>query len=91
MCLYLGCVDGEPVCTSAVVATGAIAGIYWVATLEKYRGRGLGEAITWESVKGGIALGCGIASLQASVLGQPVYERMGFRTPFDYVHFGTPE
>ena len=58
-----------------------------MATLEARRGRGLGEAITWEAVKAGIAAGCELASLQASALGRPVYERMGFETPLHYVHF----
>ena len=84
---YLGSVDGRPVCTSALVSTGTVAGVYWVATLKEFRGRGLGEAISWEAVKGGLAAGCEVASLQASKMGRPVYERMGFETVFDYVHF----
>ncbi len=86
---YLGTVGGEPACTSALVTTESVAGIYWVATLEVFRGSGLGEAITWEAVKGGIDAGCDIASLQASAMGQPVYQRMGFETPLHYVHFET--
>jgi GNAT superfamily N-acetyltransferase len=85
--LYLGTLGGRPVCTSALCATGPVAGIYWVATLPDARGRGFGEAITWCAVRGGLALGCRLASLQASALGQPVYERMGFATPLHYVCF----
>ncbi len=88
--LYLGLVEGRPVCTSALCATGPVAGIYWVATLPDLRGRGLGEAITWSAVRGGIQLGCGFASLQASALGRPVYARMGFATPLHYVCFEGP-
>jgi ribosomal protein S18 acetylase RimI-like enzyme len=86
---YLGTIGGEPACTSALVTTESVAGIYWVATLEAFRRRGLGEAITWEAVRGGIDAGCDVASLQASVLGEPVYRRMGFETPLHYVHFET--
>ena len=86
---YLGTVGGEPACTSALVTTESVAGIYWVATLDVFRRRGLGEAITWEAVKGGIDAGCVVASLQASALGEPVYQRMGFETPLYYVHFET--
>lgn len=88
--LYLGLLDGEPVCTSSLVATAGIAGIYWVATLEAHRHRGLGEAITWAAVRGGISQGCRTASLQASAAGEPVYARMGFETPFHYVKYGRP-
>ena len=89
--LYLGTAGGRPVCTSALCATGPVAGIYWVATLADARGRGFGEVITWSAVRGGIALGCRFASLQASALGRPVYERMGFATPLHYLCFeGAP-
>jgi GNAT superfamily N-acetyltransferase len=83
--LYLGLVGARPVCTSALCATGPVAGIYWVATLPDWRGRGFGEAMTWNAVRGGARLGCRFASLQASALGRPVYERMGFATPLHYV------
>jgi GNAT superfamily N-acetyltransferase len=85
--LYLGRIDGTPVCTSALVLTGEVAGIYWVATREDSRGRGLGAAITQAAVDGGRSRGGRIASLQASDLGRPVYERMGFETPVHYVKF----
>ena len=88
--LYVGRLRGEPVCTSALVATGPVAGIYWVATREGFRGRGFGEAATWAAVAGGLARGCRFASLQASALGRPVYERMGFATPCHYVHYEPP-
>jgi GNAT superfamily N-acetyltransferase len=85
--LYLGRVGGEPVCTSALIATEGVAGIYWVATLPERRGKGFGEAITWAAVRGGVERGCSVASLQASELGRPVYARMGFATAIEYVHF----
>jgi hypothetical protein len=86
--LYLGLVDGEPACTSSLVPTPGIAGIYWVSTLEAHRKRGLGEVITWAAVRGGIECGCPVASLQASAMGEPVYARMGFETPFHYMKYG---
>lgn len=85
--LYLGRLEGEPVCTSALIATGPVAGIFWVATLESHRGRGLGAAVTMSAVLGGAEYACRFASLQASKLGRPVYERLGFETPAHYVEF----
>jgi GNAT superfamily N-acetyltransferase len=88
--LYSGLVDGVVVATSLLVATGSVAGIYWVATLEAQRGRGYGEALTWAAAGGGREFGCGIASLQASKLGRPVYARMGFSHALDYEHLLPP-
>lgn len=85
--LYLGLVDGTPAATSLLAATGHVAGIYYVATLEPHRRRGLGEALTWAAVRGGLQRGCRIASLQASRLGEPVYARMGFATVLRYAKY----
>lgn len=84
--LYAGVVDGVVVATSMLVVTGAVAGIYWVATREEQRRRGYGEALTWAAVAGGRAFGCRVAFLQASKVGLPVYARMGFAHAFDYEH-----
>jgi len=88
--LYAGLVAGEVVATSLLIATGSVAGIYWVATLEGQRGHGYGEALTWAAAGGGREFGCGIASLQASKLGHPVYTRMGFAHVLDYEHLCPP-
>ena len=85
---YLGCMDGEPACSVALVATGEVAGIYWVATREGFRGRGFGTAMTWAAIRGGLELGCRIASLQASKSGRPLYEAMGFAHTGSYRRFG---
>jgi GNAT superfamily N-acetyltransferase len=89
--LYSGRLDGAVVATSMLMATGSVAGIYWVATLEAQRGRGYGEALTWAAVAGGRELGCAVASLQASKQGRPVYARMGFEHVLDYAHYLPPE
>jgi ribosomal protein S18 acetylase RimI-like enzyme len=53
--------------------------VYYVATLPDFRRRGLGEAMTRRAIAQGAAAGCNVATLQASPLGLPIYERMGFR------------
>lgn len=85
--LFVGYARGEPVCTSGLVVSAGVAGIYWVATLERFRGRGYGEAATWKAVAAGREMGCDVASLQASELGRPVYEQMGFVNDRDYARF----
>lgn len=85
--LFLGYVDGQPVATTLMIATGRVAGIYWVATLEAHRRRGYAEALTWAGLAAGRELGCNIGSLQASKMGRPVYARMGFDHTADYVYY----
>jgi GNAT superfamily N-acetyltransferase len=90
--MVVGYVGDKPVCTSCLVATGSVAGVYWVSTLPDYRGRGYATAISWHAVKAGEALGCDMATLQASVMGRPIYEKMGFNVTTDFRRYEfTPE
>ena len=84
---YLGYVDGEPAAVSSSCSGGDVVGVYNVATLGTHRRRGLGAAMTWHAVSRGLEAGCSIATLQASEMGKPVYERMGFRTVAPYRTF----
>jgi ribosomal protein S18 acetylase RimI-like enzyme len=88
---YVGYVDGEPATTAALFITGDIAGVYFVATLPAFRKRGFGEALTAHAVHQGAAAGCTLATLQASDMGRPVYERMGFQVVARYKTFVRPE
>ncbi len=66
------------------IVSGGVAGIYWVGNLKHARGRGIGRAVTAAATNAGFDLGADLASLQASPMGRPIYEAMGFRTLFDY-------
>ncbi len=88
---YLGFVDGVPVATSTLVKVGNTAGVYNVATIDTHRKRGYGEAMTWRAVAGGVAARCDVAILQASQIGRPIYERMGFRLVAPYRTFHRPD
>ena len=88
---YLGTLDGDPVAVSSVFVDGEVAGVYNVATLDSHRRRGIGEAMTWRSVTRGREAGCTVATLQASQMGKPVYERMGFRVVAPYRTFRRPD
>lgn len=85
--LLVGLVDGRAVCTSLLSATEEMAGIYNVATLDPHRRSGLGTAMTWEAIRIGRDEGATSACLQASEMGRPVYERMGFLVLDDYHQF----
>ena len=77
--MYVGYARGVPVATSALVVTPGVAGVYNVATIPRFRRRGLGAAMTWHAIRRGHELGCTVASLQSSDMGLHVYEAMGFR------------
>jgi hypothetical protein len=47
--------------------------------------------MTLRIVADGAAAGCDVAILQATPMGYPVYERLGFRTVVEYDGFIEPE
>jgi len=79
MSAYLALVDGEPVSTAVSSLGEGGVGIFNVATPAHLRGRGYGAAVTARAAEDGFAAHAGLAWLQASPLGEPVYRRMGFR------------
>jgi len=81
---FLAYVDGRPASIAMTIVSEGIAGIYWVGTTEKARGRGLARTLTATAVNAGFDMGAEIASLQASPLGEPIYRTMGFERIFDY-------
>jgi ribosomal protein S18 acetylase RimI-like enzyme len=76
--------DGEPVSIAMTIVSHGVAGIYWVGSLERARGKGLGRAVTTAATRAGFELGADIASLQASPMGQPIYEAMGYEAIYEY-------
>ena len=47
--------------------------------------------MTMRNVDDGASSGCDVAILQASHMGYPIYERLGFETVVEYVGFVDPE
>ena len=87
--VYVGLDDGVPVATSMAFRTDEVLGIYNVATIESARGRGYETVMTWAVVADGEP-GVDLVILQASALGRPVYEHMGFRTVVEYEELEEP-
>lgn len=81
---FVAYLDGEPVGVAMTIVSEGVAGIYWVGTIEQARGRGLGRAVTAAATNAGFELGADLASLQASPMGKPIYEAMGYETIFEY-------
>jgi predicted acetyltransferase len=88
--VLVGRVDDEPVSCSLLAVSGATAGVYNVATPERFRGKGYGEAMTWAAVAEGARRGCSQAALQASESGYAIYRRMGFIDLGSYVQLEGP-
>ncbi|HZD17932.1 MAG TPA: hypothetical protein VE669_07310 [Actinomycetota bacterium] len=75
--VWLGRVDGRAVTTATASISDGFVGVYAVATLPQARGHGYAEAVSWAATLCRPDLP---ATLQASPMGLPVYERMGFAT-----------
>lgn len=81
---FVGYVSGQPAAAAALYLTHGVAGIGWVGTVPEQRGRGYGEAVTWAAIREGFRRGASFANLQASIMGRPIYARMGFETITEY-------
>lgn len=76
---FAGFVDGVPVATTSLLLAGDLCGVYHVATLPRYRGRGIGAAMTRAAMRTARDAGAHTATLQSSELGESVYRSVGFK------------
>jgi len=88
--IYVGYADGAAVVSGFGLQTGRTIGVYVIATVPSARRKGYGAAMTARVVLDGVAAGCDVAILQASEMGRPIYERLGFRTVVSYAAYGDP-
>jgi hypothetical protein len=83
----------EPVACAMSLLSHGIAGLYWVGTVQGFRTRGLGRAVTASVTNASFARGAAVVTLQASVMGEPIYRAMGYDTLYRYqnwVRFTAP-
>jgi GNAT superfamily N-acetyltransferase len=88
--VYVGYADGDPVASGLGWLTGRTIGVYSIATIASARRRGYGAAMTARVAADGVVAGCDVAALQASEMGRPIYERLGFRTVVRYAAYVDP-
>lgn len=82
---YIARVDGTPAASVVTTDHGGDCAIWWVATIPEARGRGLAPGLMRRALAAGRERGCDVSTLQATKVGEPVYERLGYRA------FGTVE
>jgi len=76
---FVARLEDAPVAAAMTLVTHGVSGVYWVGTTPEARGRGLAEACTRLATNAGFDMGARVAVLQASVMGEPIYLRMGYR------------
>jgi GNAT superfamily N-acetyltransferase len=88
--VYVGYLNGQPLTAGLGWRTGRTIGVYNIATIPAARRHGFGEAVTAEVLADGKAVGCDVGALQASSMGRPIYERLGFRMALRYIGYVEP-
>ena len=72
---YMG---DEPVASAMTLVSHRVAGVFYVATVEHARRRGLADALTRMAARTGFEMGADAAWLGASEMGAGLYRRIGF-------------
>jgi ribosomal protein S18 acetylase RimI-like enzyme len=75
---FVAYLDEEPVSTAMTLVSHGVAGVFWVATVERARRRGLGSALTRRAANAGFDRGARAAWLGSSEMGSGLYRRIGF-------------
>ncbi len=71
--------DGEPVACASFHVAGGDCAVEFVATLPEARGRGIAGELMREGLRRASEAGATTTTLEGSALGEPVYERLGYR------------
>ena len=77
---YVTDLDGEPAACLQILPLDGDASVWAVATLPDARGRGLCARLMRRALWDARERGCEISTLQATKLGEPVYERLGYES-----------
>ena len=79
--------DGVAVGTTVVTAFESVAWISMVLVEQSIRGRGIGKALMNHALELAAELGCTSVRLDATPLGQPLYESLGFVPQYELTRY----
>ena len=88
--IFIGSVDGVDVTAAGYSRYETMAAVWGIGTLEDYRGRGYGAAITRAALSHAAANGCESASLRSGPKSIPLYERLGFQYVCQHRTYAAP-
>ena len=75
----------QPAATAMIFESDGVASVQWVGTIPAARGTGLAALVTTTVTNLAFDRGASSCTLQASPMGAPVYQRLGFETLYHYV------
>jgi ribosomal protein S18 acetylase RimI-like enzyme len=75
---FVAHLGAEPVACAMTLVSHRVAGVFYVATVEHARRRGLGDALARLATRAGFEMGADAAWLGASGMGAGLYRRIGF-------------
>jgi GNAT superfamily N-acetyltransferase len=76
---YVARLAGRPVACLTLLREGPDAGVFLVGTVPEARGQGLARRLLLRALLDARAAGATVSTLQSSLLGYPVYRRLGYR------------
>ncbi len=85
---FLGILNGKPVATSMLFLSSGVAGLYLISTLAQFRGQGIGKAMTLVPLQLAQREGYKLGILQATSMGELVYQKLGFQELFEFGLYG---
>ncbi len=77
-----------PVATATMLYASGVAGLYFIFTIDNARRKGIGAAMTLAPLLDAKEAGYRVGVLGASMMGEPVYRRLGFK---EYCRIGLYE
>ena len=75
---FVAYIGAQPVACAMTLVSHRVAGVFYVATVQHARRRGLGDGLTRMAARTGFEMGADAAWLGASEIGAGLYRRIGF-------------